>query len=240
MKQTEDIFSSGGKLSRRDFLNLLKAGAVSLGLVAAGGVGWSYLVEPGWVQVENVTLNLPRLSSNFHGTRILQVSDIHMGGWMNSERLQHATDLILAQNPDLLLLTGDFLIGHGFDSNSEQCLQELLDILAPMAKSIPSFAVLGNHDYWTNADAVREMLNQSGITDLTNSVFTLSDSGQHLHICGVDDIWEGEVRLDELVSRLPRMAQPSCWCTNQTSPTKALRQEDLTCRFQVIPTVDRL
>jgi uncharacterized protein len=204
MKQTEDIFSSGGKLSRRDFLNLLKAGAVSLGLVAAGGVGWSYLVEPGWVQVENVTLNLPRLSSNFHGTRILQVSDIHMGGWMNSERLQHATDLILAQNPDLLLLTGDFLIGHGFDSNSEQCLQELLDILAPMAKSIPSFAVLGNHDYWTNADAVREMLNQSGITDLTNSVFTLSDSGQHLHICGVDDIWEGDVRLDELVSRLPR------------------------------------
>jgi uncharacterized protein len=204
MKQTEDIFSSRGKLSRRDFLNLLKAGAVSLGLVAAGGVGWSYLVEPGWVQVENVTLNLPRLSSNFHGTRILQVSDIHMGGWMNSERLQHATDLILAQNPDLLLLTGDFLIGHGFDSNSEQCLQELLDILAPMAKSIPSFAVLGNHDYWTNADAVREMLNQSGITDLTNSVFTLSDSGQHLHICGVDDIWEGEVRLDELVSRLPR------------------------------------
>lgn len=204
MKQMEDVPSDKGKLSRRDFLKLLKAGAVSLGLVAAGGAGWSYLVEPGWVQVENVTLNLPRLSSNFHGTRVLQVSDIHMGGWMNLERLQHAADLILEQNPDLLLLTGDFLIGHGFDSNSEQHLQELIDILAPLAKSIPSFAVLGNHDYWTNADAVREMLKQSGITDLTNTVFTLSDSGQHLHVCGVDDIWEGDVRLNELVSHLPR------------------------------------
>ncbi len=201
MKQMEDVPSDKGKLSRRDFLKLLKAGAVSLGLVAAGGAGWSYLVEPGWVQVENVTLNLPRLPSNFHGTRVLQVSDIHMGGWMNSERLQHAADLILEQNPDLLLLTGDFLIGHGFDSNSEQHLQELIDILAPLAKSITSFAVLGNHDYWTNADAVREMLKQSGITDLTNTVFTLSDSGQHLHVCGVDDIWEGDVRLNELVSR---------------------------------------
>ncbi|NTU56820.1 MAG: metallophosphoesterase [Anaerolineales bacterium] len=200
----EDVPSDKGKLSRRDFLKLLKAGAVSFGLVAAGGAGWSYLVEPGWVQVENVTLNLPRLSSNFHGTRVLQVSDIHMGGWMNSGRLQHAADLILEQNPDLLLLTGDFLIGHGFDSNSEQRLQELIDILAPLAKSIPSFAVLGNHDYWTNADAVREMLKQSGITDLTNTVFTLSDSGQYLHICGVDDIWEGDVRLNELVSHLPR------------------------------------
>lgn len=200
----EDVPSDKGKLSRRDFLKLLKAGVVSLGLVAAGGAGWSYLVEPGWVQFENVTLNLPRLSSNFHGTRVLQVSDIHMGGWMNSERLQHAADLILEQNPDLLLLTGDFLIGHGFDSNSEQRLQELIDILAPLAKSITSFAVLGNHDYWTNADAVREMLKQSGITDLTNSVFTFSDSGQHLHICGVDDIWEGDVRLNEVVSRLSR------------------------------------
>jgi hypothetical protein len=204
MKRTEDIFSGRGKLSRRDFLKLLKVGAIDLALLAAGGAGWSYLIEPGWVQVENVTLKLPRLSPNFHGMRIAQVSDIHMGGWMNSERLQHAADLILAQNPDLLLLTGDFLIGHDFDSNSEQRLQELLEILMPLANSISSFAVLGNHDYWTNADAVREMLKQSGISDLTNTVFTLSDSGQRLHICGVDDIWEGDVRLNELVSRLPR------------------------------------
>lgn len=204
MNQTEDIPSDMGKISRRDFLKLLRAGAVSLGLAAAGGTGWSYLIEPGWVQVENATLNLPRLASNFHGTRIAQVSDIHMGGWMSSERLQHAANLVLAEQPDLLLLTGDFLIGHGFDSNSEQRLQELIDILAPLAKSIPSFAVLGNHDYWTNADAIRAMLKQSGIADLTNSVFTLSDSGHHLHLCGVDDIWEGDVRLNELVSHLPR------------------------------------
>lgn len=204
MNQTEEIPSEMGKISRRDFLKLLKAGAVSLGLVVAGGAGWSYLIEPGWVQIENVTLNLSRLSSNFHGTRILQISDIHMGGWMNLQRLQHAADLILAEQPDLLFLTGDFLIGHGFDSNSEQHLQELIDILTPLAKSIPSFAVLGNHDYWTNADAVREMLKQSGITDLTNSAFTVSNGSQHLHLCGVDDIWEGDVRLNEVVSRLPR------------------------------------
>jgi hypothetical protein len=202
MKRTEDIFSGREKLSRRDFLKLLKVGVIDLALLAAGGTGWSYLIEPGWVQVEKVNVTLPRLSPNFHGLRIAQVSDIHMGGWMNSERLQHAADMVLAQNPDLLLLTGDFLTDHGFNSNSEQRLQNLLESLTPLAKSIPSFAVLGNHDYWTNADAVREMLKQSGITDLTNSVFTISNGSQRLHLCGVDDIWEGDVRLDELVSRL--------------------------------------
>lgn len=183
---------------------MLQAGVVSLGWVAAGGAGWSYLIEPGWVQVETVNVSLPRLAPNFHGTRIAQISDIHMGGWMNAARLQHAADLLLAQAPDLLLLTGDFLTGHGFHSDDEQHLQELIDILTPLAKSIPSFAVLGNHDYWTNADAVREMLKQGGITDLTNSACTLSNGNQHLHLCGVDDIWEGDVRLNEVVSRLPR------------------------------------
>ena len=122
---------------------------------------------------------------------------------MNAERLQHAVDLILAEQPDILLLTGDFLIGHNFDGNSEEHLQSLIDILTPLAKSIPMFGVLGNHDYWTSADAVREMLRQSGVTDLTNSIFTISHSNETLHLCGVDDIWEGDVRLNDVVSKLP-------------------------------------
>jgi predicted MPP superfamily phosphohydrolase len=126
-----------------------------------------------------------------------------MGGWMNSERLQHAVDLIIAEKPDLLLVTGDFLIGHIFDENPEGHLQTLLGILTPLAKSIPSFGVLGNHDYWANADAIREMLQQSGVIDLTNSAFTISRGSEKLHICGVDDIWEGVVRLDKVVSQLP-------------------------------------
>ena len=203
MNFTDNNIPERGKVSRRDFLKLLKAGTISLGALAAGGAGWSFLIEPGWIQIENVTLNLPRLTSQFFGTRIAQISDIHMGGWMNSDHLQRAVDLVIAEKPDLLLLTGDFLIGHIFDSNSEEHLQSLIDILTPLAKSIPTFGVLGNHDYWTSADAIREMLEQSGVTDLTNSTFTISRGGETLHLCGVDDIWEGDVRLDDVVSKLP-------------------------------------
>ncbi len=204
MNSTDNSLPKREKVSRRDFLKLLKAGTISLGALAAGGVGWSSSFEPGWIQIENVTVNLPRLTSRFFGTRIAQLSDIHMGGWMNAERLQHAVDLVVAEKPDMLLLTGDFLIGHIFDKNSEEHLQSLIDILTPLAKSIPTFGVLGNHDYWTNADAIREMLWQSGITDLTNSAFTISSGSEQLHLCGVDDIWEGDVRLGDAVLKLPK------------------------------------
>ena len=193
-----------GKMSRRDFLKLLKATAIDLSLLAAGGAVWSFLLEPNWVKVERVNLKLPGLSPEFSGIRVAQISDIHMGGWMNASRLQQVADLVLEQKPELLLLTGDFLVGHTFDKNSEGHLQDMVNILSPLAKSIPSFGILGNHDYWTNAGAVRELLKSSGIVDLTNSVFTVSRGNKNFHLCGVDDIWEGDVRLGEIVAKLPK------------------------------------
>jgi predicted MPP superfamily phosphohydrolase len=168
----------------------------------AGGALWSYFIEPSSPRVETVRLKLPGLTQAFFDLRIAQISDIHMGGWMNSGRLGHIVELITQEKPDILLLTGDFLIGHEFNSDSEQHLQEIINVLSPLTKIVPSFGILGNHDYWTNADAVREMLMSCNVTELTNSVFTLSRGSEMLHLCGVDDIWEGGVRLDEVTDKL--------------------------------------
>ena len=77
---------------------------------------------------------------------------------MNLDRFQQVADLVVAQKPDVLLITGDFLFGHRFTRASRQGINDLIKVLSPLAASIPSFAVLGNHDYWTNPEAVREML----------------------------------------------------------------------------------
>ena len=191
------------KITRRDFLKVLKAGAIDLALLSLGGAGYGLMVEPARIRIESVHLRLRRLTQAFHGLRIAQLSDIHMGAWMNGERLQQIVSIVLAQQPDLLFLTGDFLLGHNFDKNSEGHLQDLINILSPISKAIPTFAVLGNHDYWTNVKAVREMLKASGVVELTNSVFTLSRGSEHLHLCGVDDVWEGNVRLDDVHYRIP-------------------------------------
>lgn len=190
------------RFTRRSFLQLLGAAALDLFLLGIGSAGYGFFMEPNRFAVETIRLKLPRLSRQFSGLRVVQISDIHMGGWMNPERLQRVVDLVLAQKPDVLLITGDFLIGYDFDHTAQQALQELVEGLAPLAASVPTFAVLGNHDYWVNPEAVRGMLRSIGATDLTNGVFTLSRDDQHLHLCGVDDVWDGEVRLHDVMAQL--------------------------------------
>ncbi len=190
------------KLTRRDFLKLMWHSFIGSALLTTGSVGYSILVEPGLFSVETVQLKLKKLPKSFSGLRVAQISDIHMGGWMNLERFQQVADLVLAAKPDVLLITGDFLLGHRFTEEIRRAIEDLTGVLSSLAETIPSFAVLGNHDYWTDPDAVRAMLASSGITDLTNTVFTLTRGNDNLHLCGVDDVWEGDVRLEDVIARL--------------------------------------
>lgn len=191
------------KLTRRDFLKLLKVGAIDLALLALGGFGYSVLVGPAQFTIETVPLKLPRLPRAFSGLRMAQISDIHMGSWMNRDHFQQVADLVLAEKPDLLLITGDFLFGHNFNAASRGHLKDLITVLSPLTAVLPSFAVLGNHDYWTNPEAVREMLRACQITELTNTVFTLARGSENLYLCGVDDVWEGDVQLENVLAQLP-------------------------------------
>lgn len=192
----------GIRLSRRDFLKVLGVAALDFFLLAIGGVGYGFLMEPNQFKVETVRLKLPRLARSFSGLRLAQISDIHMGGWMNGKRFQRVADLVIDQKPDLLLITGDFMIGHDALDISQQAIQDLILELSRLSSSFPTFAVLGNHDYWTDVETVRHILTSSGTTDLTNAVSTLKRGEDSLHICGVDDIWEGDARLDDVISQL--------------------------------------
>lgn len=190
------------KLTRREFLKLLGVAALDFGVLTIGIAGYGVFIEPNWSKLETIHLKLPRLPRGFSGIRVVQISDIHMGGWMNLDRFQRVADLINAQEPDLLLISGDFLIGHDHAEISQQAVNDLVVGLSRLANSFPTFAVLGNHDYWTDAETVRRMLNSCRITDLTNTVFTLRRGDERLYLCGVDDVWEGDARLDDVIAQL--------------------------------------
>lgn len=185
-----------------DSLKTLWTESVEWVFQAINRIGHSTFGEPKEFKVETVQIALHRIPQAFSGFRIVQISDIHMGGWMNVERMQHVADLVLAQNPDVLLITGDFLKGRRVTEATKQGIRDLLKVLRPLAAVVPTFAVLGNHDYHTDPDAIREMLRRCKITDLTNTVFTLRREGGNLHLCGVDDVRHGDVRLNDVIAQL--------------------------------------
>ena len=185
-----------------NFLKTFGTEFVELAFQAINWIGKSTFGEPKEFKVETVPISLERLPQAFAGFRIVQISDIHMGGWMNFERLQLVADLVMAQKPDVLLMTGDFLKGRSFTETAKQGIEDLIRVLRPLADSVPSFAVLGNHDYHTSPNAIREMLRLCRIIDLTNTVFMLKRGGENLCLCGVDDVRHGDVRLSDVIAQL--------------------------------------
>jgi len=156
------------------------------------------IFEPNDVEVNHIKLYLPRLDRLFYGYRIVQISDIHIGTWINYKRLTGIIDIVNQHQPDLIVLTGDFVTFEPL-----RFADELTSCLSKLAPHDAALAVLGNHDHWTDADVVREVLKDSNILDLSNKFFTINRGDEKLHIAGVDVSIEELDRLDLVLDQLP-------------------------------------
>ena len=173
----------------------------ALGVLLLGGLVYVRKVEPEDVEVVPVSLVLPRLDAAFEGYRIAQISDIHADGWMTPGRVLSLVNLVNAEAPDLVTITGDFATYSRFRS----LIRHASRLVAPLRRLQATdgvVAVLGNHDHKTDARTVRRVLAASGVIELHNAVLTLRRGGESLYLCGVDDLKEGTPRLDRALEGL--------------------------------------
>lgn len=177
---------------------LLWRGIAWAGATALVGVAYSTVIEPRWIEVTPVSLALPGLAPEFCGFRTVHLSDIHMRDWMNAARLDDVVRLANKQFPDLIAITGDFITRRATSH-----MRDLVCGLSHLEARDGVVAVLGNHDHWSGAQAVRDVLAASGIRELANDFSTIRRGNSKLHIAGVDDIIVGRDRLDLLLARLP-------------------------------------
>ena len=173
----------------------------ALGVLLLGGLVYVRKVEPEDVEVVPVSLVLPRLDAVFDGYRIAQISDIHADGWMTPGRVLSLVNLVNAEAPDLVAITGDLATYSRFRS----LIRHASRLVAPLRRLQATdgvVAVLGNHDHKTDARTVRRVLAASGVIELHNAVLTLRRGGESLYLCGVDDFKEGTPRLDRALEGL--------------------------------------
>jgi predicted MPP superfamily phosphohydrolase len=186
------------KLSRRGFLKAL--GHVSLGYLVAGIGAYKYgtLLEPEWLAIEHVTIPIPRLKPLFEGFRIVQMSDFHLHPYTQIDQIANAVDEANRLKPDLVVLTGDFVLENA-DS-----IYELAPVLSRLNAKYGVFSVLGNHDLWTNASVVRSGLEEIGLPVMKNSGISLSIGQDMINLAGLDAAWDGQPDLNLALRDLPQ------------------------------------
>ena len=97
------------KVSRRDFLKTIKfLGGAAFTTLAGNYYATEF--EPSNLEVSQVEISLGSLPRSFDGFRILQLSDIHIGGWMNRERLEKVVALAKEANNEDYVKMGEKMI----------------------------------------------------------------------------------------------------------------------------------
>lgn len=145
---------------------------------------------------EQVTIPIAKLPSALDGFTIVQLSDFHLGAPFTVENLRQAVAWTREQQPDLVVLTGDFV-------NYTQDVPLLHDCLRDLDARYGVYAILGNHDYWTNIAVIERTLAQHGIELLRNERRVIEVDGAKLYLVGIDCVWEEQHDLDLALSTIP-------------------------------------
>lgn len=147
------FLSEGNAIPRSTFISWL-------GLGLGGGLFSTLLYGFGNkynYQVKKVKMAFDNLPGSFDGMKIVHVSDIHSGSFQNKAAVNKGVDMILHQQPDLILFTGD-LVNDRADE-----MTEYMDVFNRLKAPMGVYSTLGNHDYgdyvsWPSPEAKKENL----------------------------------------------------------------------------------
>lgn len=135
--------------------------------------------------------------------RIVQIADPHLGPWRPVSRLRRMIDDLVAHEPDLVLLTGDFLTMESAGTPGA-----LASALEPLRR-LPGrcFAIFGNHDHEAESE-IRAALAATDVTLLVDEEAVVETAVGPVQLLGADWVGKGHrEHILELLERFPRRAQ---------------------------------
>jgi hypothetical protein len=156
---------------------------VDLGMAAIGGLFvFGYTVGRRALDVTSLDIAVPGLPATLAGFRIVHLSDLHIGRYLDPDELRHHVERVNALDPDLVCITGD-LVDH-----AETCATGF-PVLAGLRARHGVLVTLGNHDVAAGAEAVTEALRRhTPFTVLRNARADVGHEGARMAVVGVDDL----------------------------------------------------
>jgi predicted MPP superfamily phosphohydrolase len=150
-------------------------------------------------QVKKIKLSFKNLPGAFKGMRMVHISDIHSGSFQDIRAVNKGIDLILKQQPDLIVFTGDLVNDRATEMEPYQ--NSFGRLTAPLGV----FSTLGNHDYgdyvqWPtaqakmdNLEALKKVHANMGWRLLMNEHVVLEKKGEKIALLGIEN-WGAKAR----------------------------------------------
>lgn len=188
---------------------------------------WGVAVEPRLVDFKEEIAVIPNLPEAWENKRIALIADLQIGMWMgNEDTVKKIVDRIITIRPAAVLIAGDFVYKPTDEDEQDDIeredvrnfMTEINDSVAlvqPLvAAGIPTYAVLGNHDYGMKSpnsikndrlvNAVSESLEAAGVRMLRNSAAEVQISPtQAIYIVGLDSLYAENAKPIMALSQLP-------------------------------------
>lgn len=170
------------------FITRLSLCVVLLVLLYAG------VYEPRNVQLTVYHVAIPNLPPTLDGFKVVQLSDIHRRLIVPDSTIRSAVKIANSTHADVAVLTGDYV---GYNRND---INGCFNILSKLKPRLGTYAVLGNHDYRTDPEAVRMALRAHGMILVDNANAKVS---KDLYIAGLEDSWEAFPNQDAALEKMP-------------------------------------
>jgi predicted MPP superfamily phosphohydrolase len=171
--------------------------------------------------IERVQIPIRGLAPSLDGLRIVQISDIHLVPLTTIELVDQAVLMANQLDPDLTLLTGDY-VWHEVEA-----IHDLMPSLASLNARYGVYACVGNHDLWTDVKVVTQAFRSERVPLLVNEGLPILVGNSSLYLASLDDGWSGSPNLKAAMQKWPDGA-----------PTVLLMHEpDLADRYSVDPRI---
>ena len=160
-------------------------------LLPVGLATWGFWLEPASLRNEDYELTLSSWPDACDNLKIAVLADLHVGSPHNGlANLTRVVELTQHAQPDLILLAGDYVI-HAVVGGTFVEPERTAEALSRLTAPLGVFAVLGNHDWWLDAQRVRDALEAESIPVLDDTSREVSRGDCRFSVAGVSDFWEG-------------------------------------------------
>lgn len=195
----KDIKKETKTKKKRRTKNVLKKSLIIFIIIFCLCITYARVVEPNMLFTNEYKIESLNISTDFHGLKIVHISDLHYGSTIFKNQLDKIEKQINRLKPDIIVFTGDLIEKKYIKKITDKDINNLTNFLNNIDSNLGKYAILGNHDY-KNKNINNLYFDTNFLLLNNNYDIIYGKNGSTIGIYGFDDTLEGSPNTELLIS----------------------------------------